>query len=476
MGQMTMYHRSVRTAVTTAWLAGASILAPIAGSAETLRDALVGAYFHSGLLDQNRALLRAADEDVAQAVAALRPIITWSVAAEQANANSVVTNGGVNISSFGTDLSASLDLTLLLWDGGRSKLGIEVAKETVLATRQSLINVEQQVFLRAVQAYFDVRQGGETVALRRSNLRLITEELRAAEDRFEVGEVTRTDVAQAQARLAEARSELAVALGILVQAQEEYANVVGRKPGQLAAPGAVPKLVSSIPDAKALAVRHHPRLRAAQHQVTAAELQVQIAQRSKQPTVNFTGQIAQSQTLDSTEYGESLSLGLNLSGPIYRGGALASQTRAAIAGRDAQRGNLHVVRHDIRQEVGTAYALFQSTQAQLEATAERIRAARVAFRGVREEATLGARTTLDVLNAEQALLDAQAAEITAQANRYIAAYQVLSSMGRLTATDLNLGIQQYDPSAYYNLVKDAPRAKSEQGAKLDRVLKSIQKD
>lgn len=471
-----MYHRSVRTAVATAWLAGAAMLAPVASSAETLRDALVGAYHHSGLLDQNRALLRAADEDVAQAVALLRPIVTWSAAATQSNANSVVTDGGANISSFGTELSASLNLTLLLWDAGRSKLGIEVAKETVLATRQSLIDVEQRVFLRTVQAYFDVRQRAETVALRRSNLRLITEELRAAEDRFEVGEVTRTDVAQAQARLAEARSGLAVALGDLVQAQEEYANVVGRKPGQLAAPGALPKLVSSIPDAKAMAERNHPRLRAVQHQVSVAELQVQIAQRAKQPTVNFTGQVGQSQTLDSTEYGDSISLGVNVTGPIYRGGALASQTRAAIAGRDAQRGNLHTVRHDIRQEVGTAYALLQSTQAQLEATAERIRAARVAFRGVREEATLGARTTLDVLNAEQALLDAQAAEITAQANRYIAAYQVLSSMGRLTATDLKLGIQQYDPTEYYNLVKNAPRAKSPQGAKLDRVLKSLQKD
>lgn len=471
-----MYHRSVRTAVATAWLAGATILAPVASSAETLRDALVGAYFHSGLLDQNRALLRAADEDVAQAVSLLRPIVTWSASAAQSNSNSVVTDGGANISSFGTELSASLNLTLLLWDAGRSKLGIEVAKETVLATRQSLIDVEQRVFLRTVQAYFDVRQRAETVALRRSNLRLITEELRAAEDRFEVGEVTRTDVAQAQARLAEARSGLAVALGDLVQAQEEYANVVGRRPGELAAPGALPKLVASIPNAKAMAERNHPRLRAVQHQVAAAELQVQIAQRAKQPTVNLTGQVGQSQTLDSTEYGESVSLGVNVTGPIYRGGALASQTRAAIAARDAQRGSLHTVRHDIRQEVGSAYALLQSTQAQLEATAERIRAARVAFNGVREEATLGARTTLDVLNAEQALLDAQAAEITAQANRYIAAYQVLSSMGRLTATDLKLGIQQYDPAAYYNLVKDAPRAKSPQGAKLDRVLKSLQKD
>lgn len=474
---MEMHKRSARVAVATVFFAGASLFASVASKAETLRDALIGAYHHSGLLDQNRALLRAADEDVAQAVATLRPILTWSAGITQRNSNSISVDGStINVSRFGTDLSAAIDLSILLWDGGRSQLAIAAAKESVLSTRQTLISVEQQVLLRAVQAYFSVRQLSETVALRRSNLRLITEELRAAEDRFEVGEVTRTDVAQAQARLAEARSGLAVALGDLVQGQEEYANVVGRKPGQLAAPGRLPRLEGSIPNAKALAVRNHPRLQSVQHLVAAAELQVQIAQKLASPTINFTGRLAQTETLNSTEYQESASVGINLSGPIYQGGALASRTRQAMANRDAQRGNLHVVRHDIRQEVGSAYAFLQSAQAQLEATDERIRAARVAFRGVREEATLGARTTLDVLNAEQALLDAQAAAITAQANRYIAAYQVLSAMGRLTVTDLSLGIQQYDPNAYYNLAKDAPRARSKQGAKLDRVLKSLQKD
>ncbi|MEP4197836.1 MAG: TolC family outer membrane protein [Aliishimia sp.] len=469
--------QSIRAACSTVFLVGALIATPVTSAAETLRDALIGAYHHSGLLDQNRALLRAADEDVAQAVASLRPIINWSTSFTHSNTNFINVNGSTtNISTVGYDLNAAINASLLIWDGGRSKLGVEAAKETVLATRQQLIGIEQQVLLRAVRAYFNVRQAAETVDLRRSNLRLIAEELRAAEDRFEVGEVTRTDVAQAQARLAEGRSGVATALGDLVQAQEEYANVVGRKPAQLAVPGALPKLVSNIPEAKEIAVRNHPNLKAVQHQVMVAELGVQQAQTSAKPTISLTGQISGTRTLDSTEYVDATSLGIQLTGPIYQGGALASQTRAAIAARDAQRGSLHVVRHDIRQAVGSAYASLQSSDAQLEATGQRIRAARVAFRGVREEATLGARTTLDVLNAEQALLDAQAAQITAQANRYVAAYEVLSSLGRLTATGLRLGIQQYDPNAYYNLVKDAPRAKSEQGRKLDKVLKSLQKD
>lgn len=454
--------------------AGLIGLAPVAASAETLRDALIGAYSHSGLLEQNRALLRAADEDVATARAALRPIINWSAGITRRLGTSYTARADSDLAQ--TTANVSILGELLLWDGGRSKLAVEAAKETVLATRQQLIAIEQSVLQRAIGAYFSVREASENVALRESNLRLIREELRAARDRFEVGEVTRTDVAQAEARLAQARSDLAAAMGTLVQAQEEYANVVGRKPGRLAAPRGLPRIGTSVKQAKARAVRDHPTMKQAQHQVSAAELAVLGAKAAVNPRLTLEGSISNNNTLNSATSTETAQLGLNISGPIYRGGALASATRSAIARRDATRGNLHVVRHNIRQNVGDAYAQLQSANAQIQATEQQIRAARVAFRGVREEATLGARTTLDVLNAEQDLLNAQAGRITAEANRYRAAYAVLASTGRLTVTALKLGIQQYDPAAYYNLVKDAPTARSKQGQQLDRVLRSLQRD
>lgn len=450
------------------------VTAPFGVQAETLRDALIGAYTHSGLLDQNRALLRAADEDVAAAQAALRPIINWS--ADITRRWSESRNALGLTESAQTSATIALQGQLLLWDGGRSKLSVEAAKETVLATRQQLINIEQNVLLRAVSAYFGVREAAENVALRQSNLRLIREELRAAEDRFDVGEVTRTDVAQAQARLAEARAGLAAAMGALVQAQEEYANIVGHKPGQLAAPGKLPRVGGNIKAAKAEAVRNHPLMKQVQHQVAAAELNILNARAARNPTIRLEGSISNREVIGSSDFSENASIGITASGPIYQGGALASATRSAIAARDAARGNLHVVRHNIRQNVGNAYAQLQSADAQIQATDQRIRAARVAFRGVREEATLGARTTLDVLNAEQALLNAQAARIAAEADRYVAAYSVLAAKGQLTATGLRLGVQQYDPTAYYNLVKKAPTARSKQGQKLDRVLRAIQKD
>jgi len=193
-----------------------------AASAESLADALTSAYNHSGLLDQNRALLRAADEDVAIAVAATLPVVNWSLNATATEPRNP-----------GTDLiqaTAQISAQLTLYDGGAGKIGVEAQKELVLGTRQSLRNVEQQILLRAVQAYMNVRREFEFVALRESNVRLITQEFRAAKDRFEVGEVTRTDVSLAEARLASARSLLATAQGSLARASEEFRNAVGRYP------------------------------------------------------------------------------------------------------------------------------------------------------------------------------------------------------------------------------------------------------
>ncbi|WP_299024104.1 TolC family outer membrane protein [uncultured Sulfitobacter sp.] len=451
------------------------VSAPVA-RADTFADALVSAYNHSGLLEQNRALLRAADEDVAAAGAALKPVLRWTASLTQRfgraqtsllvgaqDADSLVANG-------------SLIADLLLYDFGATALGIDVAKETVLATRQALISIEQQVLQRAVQAYMGVIESNEFVALRQNNLRVLTQELRAARNRFEVGEVTRTDVALAEAQLAQARSGLASAQGNLAIAIEEYRNVIGRKPGRLAPPPRLPKLSKSVDAAKALAVRTHPDLRGVQHQVTAAELAIKRAEAQKRPTVSAQGTLSLSKNLDSSNFSTGASIGLNAGGTIYAGGARSAAVRRAQAQRDAQRGNLHVVRHNVQQNVGIAYAQLSSARASLEASERQIRAARIAFRGVREEATLGARTTLDVLDAEQALLDAEAARISAQSQVYVATYLVLSTQGQLTARDLRLPVQQYDVTEYYNLVKDSPTKQSEQGAQLDRVLKRLQKN
>jgi outer membrane protein len=461
----------------TAMALGAAMLLPgTATRAETLADALVGAYDNSGLLEQNRALLRAADEDVAAANATLKPILRWT--ADLAQSFGTQSSAALPFAQRVENLSVSVRLIgeLLLWDFGASQFRVEAAKETVLATRNTLLNVEQVILLRAVSAYMGVLRASEFVALRNNNLRLLTEELRAARDRFEVGEVTRTDVALAEAQLAQARSGLAGAEGDLLRAVEEYRNVVGRTPGRLSQPPSLPDVGNNLDSAKALAVRRHPLILASQHQVAAAGLAVRSAEAAMSPRVTLQGSYGLTESFDTNAYNHTGSVGVSVGQTIYQGGALSSNVRRAMAQRDAQRANLHVVTNDVQQDVGNAYASLSSARAVLDASDRQIRAARVAFRGVREEATLGARTTLDVLDAEQALLDAESIAVSARADLYIAAYTVLAATGQLTAQDLALPVQIYDPAAYYNLVKDSPPVLSKQGQQLDKVLRALQKD
>ncbi len=440
-------------------LIGLAVATPAAS--ETLNDALVHAYEHSGLLQQNRALLRAADEDVAIAVSATLPVINWSISATNQSPRAP-----------GSDLialNAAISGSLTLYDGGANQLAIEAQKELVLGTRQSLRNVEQQVLFRAVEAYMNVRRDSEFVALRQNNVRLITQELRAAQDRFEVGEVTRTDVALAEARLASAKSLFAAAQGSLARSIEEFRTAVGRSPGSLRPVSAAP-VSRTIADAKAFALRNHPSVLEVRHSVTAAELNIRRAETAFGPNLSATARVGVNQDLDAGR-----EFGLTLSGPIYQGGRLSAQVRQFMARRDAARAGLHITNHNVQQGVGNAYSFYEVARASRQASDQQTRAATVAFRGVREEATLGARTTLDVLNAEQELLDAQANTISAQADEVVASYSVLSAMGLLTAEHLRLPVQQYDPSAYYNLVKDAPTVRSEQGQALDRVLRALGK-
>jgi outer membrane protein len=453
-----------------------SLTAPQTAKADTLADALVGAYTHSGLLDQNRALLRAADEDVAAAISTLKPVLRWSATLTQ---NFGKVRNAATVTSVSNDtLSAAINLIgeLVLYDFGARSFRTEAAKETVLATREALLDIEQRVLLRAVQAYVGVIEASEFVALRQNNVRLLTQERRAAQDRFDVGEVTRTDVALAEAQLAQARSGLAAARGDLVNAIEEYRTVVGRKPGTLRQPPGLPSIKQDVDTAKSAAMRRHPNMLSAQHQVAAADLLVSAAQSDMKPTVRLTGQLSVSDNLNANEYTRGGTVGLEAGQTIYQGGALSSRARQAQARADAQRGNLHVVRHNVQQEVGVAYASLTAIRAQLVASEGQIRAAQVAFDGIREEARLGARTTLDVLDAEQSLLDARSLQVSARAALYVAAYRVLASTGRMTAKDLGLPVQIYDASEYYNLVKDSPGKLSAQGKKLDRVLRALQKD
>ncbi|MEX0280098.1 MAG: TolC family outer membrane protein [Arenibacterium sp.] len=452
-----------------------AVLAPIRLSAESLAATLADAYRNSGLIEQNRAVLRAADEDVASAVSTLRPVVDFIINAQRIYTGNEPGNAIPSVSSNRAPLTAQLQATWLLFDSGARSFGIQASKETVLATRQALLSIEQAVLLRAVTAYFNVLLTAENVSLRNNNLRLLNEELRAAQDRFEVGEVTRTDVALAESRVAAARADLAGARGDQVNARAEFANAVGREPGNLIGQQRLPGAPASIDAAIQVAMRDHPDIRQAQHQVASLELRILQAQRNLGPTVDATASVGVTDELDSGAFREDASIGFTFRKRLYQGGGLNSAIRSARANRDAARGNLLQVQRNVIQDVNQAFIRFQVAGASLLASRERVRAAQVAFDGIREEATLGARTTLDVLSAEQELLNARTAEISDGAEQSIAAFELLEAQGLLTAEKLRLQVQIYDPTVYYNLAKDAPASVSKQSKELDRVLKALGK-
>ncbi len=458
-----MILRRMRRSARSIALCAVVLASPISASAASLQDALVAAYLNSNLLEQNRALLRASDEDVAVAFSALRPQINGSATANYSD-QATGFGGGELVSSI------NLGLDLLLYDGGNTRLGVEAAKETVLAARAQLVSLEQQVLLDAINAYLSVQRDTRTVSLQEGNLRLITQELRAARDRFEVGEVTRTDVAQAEARLAEARGAVAQAQGALAISRELYVATVGQKPGTLEAIGSLPALPDTVAQARKLAEQNQPSIDQAQHQISANELNAARAQAAMRPNIRLNATAGHNSRIDNNS-----SIGLQLNVPLYQGGQLKALERRAFAQVHASRANLNQVVLQVRQSVSDSWSQLAVANAQLQTSERQISAAEVAFEGVREEARLGARTTLDVLDAEQALLDARTNRVVFETQVFAAAYQLMSSMGLLTASELRLPVQQYDPNEYFDAVKQAPVKRSKQGQKLDRILGRYQK-
>ena len=455
--------RILRRPLMAALLAGTTALP---AGAETLADTMVDAYRHAALLDQNRAVLRAADEDVATALAQLRPVVQWIAQ------HTYTDSDGIDLRTSSIGLQAQITL----YDWGRSAIAIDIAKETVLATRAALVGVEQNVLLDAVQAYLNVTSAIEQVDLQQNSVRVIGQEQQAATDRFEVGEITQTDVAQADAALAAARASLASAEGDLAVARESYLLSTGKAPEKLAPPPPTPKLPAGLEAARDSGQRTHPAILQARRQAAAAELGVAAAEAERNPELLGTAGVSRQRTNNNaaldTRYGTNKTVSLELSQTIYSGGRLPSAHRKAMAQRDSARASLLNTSRQVNEAVGTAWAGIDVAKAQISAIDEQIVAARKAYEGVREEATLGARTTLDVLDAEQSLLEARADKITAEANLQLAHYQLMAAMGLLTVENLKLGIPTYDPSAYYNAVQNAPHT-SRQGKSLDRVLRAI---
>lgn len=419
--------------------------------AETLADALVMAMETDPNLAAARANLQALDENVAQARAGQRPTITGG-----ASAGTVYSRRNTPTSNQSTRNPIDLNVTATqnLYDGGQTANAVESAYATVLGGRYDLIQVEQETLLAAVSAYVEVLRLTQNVEIAQNNVRVINEERIAARNRLEVGETTVTDVAQAEARLAEAEANLAQFRGLLGQARQTYRRAIGAPPTDLAPLPPLPTLPASLDEAQAIADRNHPQIGAARRAVDAASAAVRQAMGAKLPQVDLSASASSGREgINSDSRETDLSATLNVTVPIYQGGVLNSEVRQAQALASQRRAELQDATRLIFEDVGVAWENLMSTRATIRANREQIRAAEIAFNGVQEEAKAGARTTLDVLDAEQELLEARVALVDSISEEYIASYELLSAMGLLTASHLGLDVEPYDPDPAYQGVQ-----------------------
>jgi len=327
----------------------------------------------------------------------------------------------------------------------------------VMAARETLRVTEQQVLLDAATAYMDLLRDAATLDLQRSNVEVLTEQLKQTRDRFNVGEVTRTDVAQAESRLAAGRSQLLAAQSQYVTSQAQYRRIIGVDPGHLA-PGTPVDRMSppTLPGAITLGQQQSPSVLAAMYGVDIAELQVKVNEGNLYPNLGIQASIQKAWdpaavTLKQTQ---ASVLG-TLTVPLYQGGAEYSSIRQAKETVGQQRLTLDVNRDQARESVVQYWGALDAAKAQIEATTAQVNAAEIALNGVREEARVGQRTTLDVLNAQQELVNARVALVQAQHDRVVASYSLLAAVGGLSMQHLGLDVTIYDPQVHYQQIRDA---------------------
>jgi outer membrane protein len=422
--------------------------------AETLESALSRAYAANPALNSERARLRSVDETVNQAQAGYRP--TVSVDADIGLTRTQGKVSGVPIDQTTKPGGAGITINQNLFNGFRTDSQTRQAESNVLSTREGLRVTEMTTLFGAAQSYMDVLRDTANLELQRNNVEVLEEQLRQTRDRFNVGEVTRTDVAQAEARLSGARSNVSGAESQLRLSISQYRQRIGVEPRQLAPGRPLDRYVPrSLDEAINIGLQDHPQILASLHAVDAAEMQVKIAESMLSPTAGIQGQVQQryDQQFPGDNFVAASIVG-RLSIPIYQGGTEYSQLRQAKELVGQARLSAERDRDTVRATVVQAWGRLEAAKAQVLASQAAVQANEVALNGVREEARVGQRTTLDVLNAQQELLSSRVNLIAAQHDRVVFSYDVVQSVGRLTARYTALPVTPYSPKEHFDQVKD----------------------
>jgi len=433
---------------------------PRPAASETLFDALALAYEHNPELEAARAQLRSTDELVPLALSEKRPTVQlfgevgpeWT----RTRVEETITSRSASRQFERLDpFSVGLEVVQPLYRGGGIDAGVRQAEYQVRAQRASLMNTEQTVILDAVTAYLDVVRDQAVLQLNRNNERVLSRQLEATQDRFQVGEITRTDVSQAESRLAGATADRIDATGQLASSRATYARVIGRMPGTLTQPEVNVALPGTLGDVVAQAKANNPAVLEALATERAAVHGISETESALYPSVDLTGSITHSEnTIDRTSETLVGQVKAQVTIPLYSSGSVASQIRRAKQDASESRLRIEEARREAEEFGIQAWQSLVTARASLKSRVVQVEAAEIALEGVQQEALVGARTVLDVLDAEQELLDARVSLVQAQRNQLLAVFTVLSAIGRLTARDLGLDVAYYDSDTYYRNNRD----------------------
>jgi outer membrane protein len=444
---------------------GQSIVTGQAGAntPHTLQEALAAAYSNNPTLQASRAQLRSVDEGVPAALAGWRPTVTLSGSFGPAIGNERLFTPGTAFNPGGSvsylkqarqESALTATVTQPIYRGGKTRAGTNQAENKVMAQRASLIAEEQTIFTNVAQAYVTVIQDQELLQLDINNEQVLAKQLQATNDRFRVGEITRTDVAQAEAALAGATATRQTAEGTLASARASYQQLVGALPDRLVEPQPLKLPVKTVEEGRAMAAANNPNVVSALFNNSAAKDNFDLQYSALMPNLSIQGQAYRDQNQTANERLTGALVTANLSVPIYQGGSEYAAIRQARQVEQQTRDQVDDARRTAISQFVSAWETYQAAKVTIDSTRAQIRSNEIALEGVQREAIVGSRTTLDVLNAEQTLLNSRVTLVQNLASFVTASYSVAAAAGRLTARDLALKVPLYDETAYYNAVRN----------------------
>jgi outer membrane protein len=433
-------------------------------SAQTLEQAITAAYVNNPTLNAQRAAVRATDENVPKALSGYRPTVTGAATAARTNITTITEasnfGGGTPANKSNTTIwpnALSLTLNQNLYNGFRTANTVRAAEAQVRQSQETLRATEQQVLLDAVTAHMNVLRDEALVQLQQQNLTSLGEQQRAAKDRFEVGEVTRTDTALADAAYAGGRASLIQAQSNLNTSRAVYRQVIGAEAGRLAPGRPVEQMLPRAYDVAITdGLQRNPAVVSAQYAVDYAALQVKVAEGALLPTLNVQGTLQRAnEPTPQIAHEKEASIGLSATAPIYQGGAEYAAVRQAKEVLGQTRIQMDVTRDQVRAQIVQFWSQLEAAKSSIQAAQTQVNAQQIALKGIRDEYKVGQRTISDVLLAQANLVSAQSTLVNAQRDRVVASYAVLGSIGRLDMDSLGLQVATYDPEEHYRQVRDS---------------------